>query len=71
MKPKEKLKFKLVRYTDAAYEDCVLSRKSTVKYLFYINRSLLTWQNKRQTLVVTSTTEVEYVIACETIKKTV
>ena len=52
-------------YADSDYAGSVDSRKSTGGYLFCFNGAPLTWQSKRQSVVTTSTTEAEYVAACE------
>ncbi len=67
----KQLKFELIGYADVAYVDCLVTRKSTAKYLFCLNRLLLTWQNKKQLLVVTSTTKTEYMTTYEAIKEVV
>ncbi len=69
--PGKLLKFELVGYADAAFRDCILTRKSTSRYLFCLNSSPITWQSKRQSLVVTSTTEAKYVATCDATKEIV
>ena len=67
----EKPKFDLVGYVDAAFEDCVNTRKSTSGYLFCINGSPMTWGSSRQTVVTTSSTEAEYVAASDGAKEAI
>lgn len=67
----ENAKFELKGYADAAFADCLQTRKTTGGYLFCLNNAPLTWQSKRQSLVVTSTTEGEYVAVCEAAKEAV
>jgi hypothetical protein len=61
----------LVGFIDSAYADCVVSRKSTGGYLFCLNSAPLTWRSNRQSIVTTSTTESEYVTACDGTKEAV
>lgn len=61
----------LTGYVDAAFADCKTTRKSTSGYVFCINGSPVTWKSGKQTLVTTSTTEAEYVAACDGAKETV
>ena len=61
----------LVGYVDAAFADCLESRKSTGGYLFMMNGLPLTWKSGRQTIVTTSTTEAEYVTMCDGAKEAV
>nr|GFB55255.1 hypothetical protein [Tanacetum cinerariifolium] len=51
--------FDLVAYSDSASQD----RKSTTGGSQFLGRRLISWQCKKQTIVATSTTEVEYVAA--------
>ena len=61
----------LVGYVDAAFADCKTSRKSTSGYVFCVNNSPLTWKSSRQTIITTSSTEAEYVAACDGTKEAV
>jgi hypothetical protein len=61
----------LVGYVDAAFADCKVGRKSTGGFLFCINSAPITWQSKRQSVVTTSSTEAEYVAACEATKEAI
>jgi hypothetical protein len=58
-------------YIDSAFADCKLTRKSTSGYLFNVNNSPITWRSGRQSIVTTSTTESEYVAACDGTKEAV
>ena len=64
-------KLDLVAYVDAAFADCLTSRKSTGGYLTCLNGAPLTWQSSRQTVVTTSSTEAEYVAAAEGTKEVI
>ncbi|GJU81875.1 uncharacterized mitochondrial protein-like protein [Tanacetum coccineum] len=51
----------LVAYTDSDYAGATQDRKSTIRICQFLGNKLISWQCKRQTIVATSTTEVEYV----------
>ncbi|GJT32837.1 putative ribonuclease H-like domain-containing protein [Tanacetum coccineum] len=55
--------FELVAYTDSDYAGATLDRKSTTGGCQFLGNRLISWQCKKQTMVATSTTEVEYVAA--------
>ncbi|GKF58718.1 hypothetical protein Tco_0172255 [Tanacetum coccineum] len=55
--------FDLEAYPDSDYAGANLDRKSTTGGCQFLGRRLITWQCKKQTIVATSTTEVEYVAA--------
>nr|GEV11435.1 hypothetical protein [Tanacetum cinerariifolium] len=55
--------FKLVAYSDSDYTGASLDRKSTTGGFQFLGRRLMSWQCKKQTVVSTSSTEVEYVAA--------
>ncbi|GJU73829.1 putative ribonuclease H-like domain-containing protein [Tanacetum coccineum] len=55
--------FDLEAYTDSDYAGASLDRKSTIGGCQFLGRRLISWQCKKQTIVSTSTTEVEYVTA--------
>ena len=63
--------FDLVGFVDAAFSDCLNTKKSTSGYLFCFNGAPLTWRSSRQTIVTTSSTEAEYVAACEGTKEAI
>ncbi|GKD03040.1 putative ribonuclease H-like domain-containing protein [Tanacetum coccineum] len=52
--------FELVAYTDSDYARATQDRKSTTQFL---GNMLISWQCKKQTVVATSTTKAEYVVA--------
>jgi len=64
-------KFELVGYVDAAFADCLVTRKSTSGYLFCINGSPVTWKSGIQSVVTGSSTEAEYVAAYDGAKEAV
>nr|GEX89435.1 putative ribonuclease H-like domain-containing protein [Tanacetum cinerariifolium] len=55
--------FNLVAYSDSDYAGASLDRKSTIGGCQFLCCRLISWQCKKQTVVVTSSTEVEYVAA--------
>nr|GFA51563.1 putative ribonuclease H-like domain-containing protein [Tanacetum cinerariifolium] len=55
--------FDLEAYSDSYYAGKNLDRKSTTGGCQFIGRRLISWQCKKQTIVATSTTEAEYVVA--------
>ncbi|GJZ48379.1 hypothetical protein Tco_0602211, partial [Tanacetum coccineum] len=60
--PKES-SFDLVAYSDSDYRGANLDRKSTTGGCKFLGHRLISWQCKKQTIVATSTTEAEYVVA--------
>ncbi|GKE95794.1 hypothetical protein Tco_1580649, partial [Tanacetum coccineum] len=55
--------FDLEAFLDSDYAGVSLDRKSTTGGFQFLGKRLISWQCKKQTLVVNSTTEVEYVSA--------
>ncbi|GJZ34025.1 ribonuclease H-like domain-containing protein [Tanacetum coccineum] len=55
--------FNLVAYTDSDYAGASLDRKSTIGGCHFLGCRLISWQCKKQTVVVNSTTKAEYVAA--------
>nr|GEX28427.1 putative ribonuclease H-like domain-containing protein [Tanacetum cinerariifolium] len=55
--------FNLVAYSDSDYAGASLERKSTTGRCQFLGCRLIFWQCKKQTVVATSSTEVEYVAA--------
>ncbi|GKG27913.1 hypothetical protein Tco_0406240, partial [Tanacetum coccineum] len=55
--------FDLVAYFDSDYARSSLDRKSTTGACQFLGCKLISWQCKKQTVVVTSSTEAEYVAA--------
>ncbi|GJU40018.1 putative ribonuclease H-like domain-containing protein [Tanacetum coccineum] len=60
--PKD-LPFDLEAYTDSDYAGASLDRKSTTRGCQFLERRLISWQCKKQTVVANSTTEAAYVAA--------
>ncbi|GJY42546.1 putative ribonuclease H-like domain-containing protein [Tanacetum coccineum] len=55
--------FDLEAYTDSDYAGASLDRKSTTRGCQFLGRRLISWQCKKQTIVASSTTKAEYVVA--------
>ncbi|GJY83005.1 putative ribonuclease H-like domain-containing protein [Tanacetum coccineum] len=55
--------FDLEAYSDSDYAGANLDRKYTTRGCQFLGRRLISWQCKKQTIVATFTTEVEYVAA--------
>nr|GEX28741.1 hypothetical protein [Tanacetum cinerariifolium] len=55
--------FDLEAYSDSVYVGANLDRKSTTGGCEFLGKRLISWQCKKQTIVATSTTETEYVVA--------
>nr|GEZ00274.1 putative ribonuclease H-like domain-containing protein [Tanacetum cinerariifolium] len=55
--------FDLVAYSDSDYAGASLDRKSTTGGCQFLGCRLISWQCKKQTVVATSSTEAEYVVA--------
>ncbi|XP_063946117.1 uncharacterized protein LOC135151534 [Daucus carota subsp. sativus] len=55
--------FDLTGYTDSDYAGCRIDRKSTSGSCQFLGRRLVSWYNKKQHSVSTSTAEAEYIVA--------
>ncbi|GKD62537.1 putative ribonuclease H-like domain-containing protein [Tanacetum coccineum] len=63
--------FDLVAYTDSDYAGASLDRKSTIGGYQFLGCRLILWQCKKQTMVVNSTNEAEYIAASNCLKNPV
>nr|GEV63971.1 retrovirus-related Pol polyprotein from transposon TNT 1-94 [Tanacetum cinerariifolium] len=63
--------FDLEAYSDSDYSGANLDKKSTTGGCQFLDRRLILWQCKKQTIVAISTTEVEYVAVahCDVIRQ--
>nr|GEV69675.1 hypothetical protein [Tanacetum cinerariifolium] len=66
--PKES-PFDLVAYSDSDYGGAAQDRKSTTGGCQFLGRRLISWQCKKQIIVATSITEVEYVAAASSCRQ--
>ncbi|GJZ19168.1 putative ribonuclease H-like domain-containing protein, partial [Tanacetum coccineum] len=57
------------RYVPSDYAGATLDRKSTTGGCQFLGNRLISWQCKKQTVVATSTTEAEYVVAANLLTK--
>ncbi|GJT37560.1 uncharacterized mitochondrial protein-like protein [Tanacetum coccineum] len=55
--------FDLVAYTNSDYAEASLDKKSTTGGCQFLGCSMISWQCKKQTVVVNSTTKAEYIAA--------
>jgi hypothetical protein len=55
--------FDLIGYSDSDYARCKVDRKSTSGTCQFLGRSLVSWSSKKQTSIVLSTADAEYVVA--------
>lgn len=60
-----------IGYTDSDYMSDKDSRKSTSGYVFMLGGGAISWRSIKQECTADSTSEAEYVTACETAKETV
>ena len=58
-------------FSDASHGDCKDSERSTGAYVVKIGTGVVSWMSKRQSIVALSTTEAEYIAACEAGKEIV
>jgi hypothetical protein len=56
-------------FSDADYAGDVISRKSTTGVVVKLGTAIIAWKSTRQKIVTLSTTEAEYVAACQTVKE--
>ena len=56
--------FGLVGYTDSDRVGSVIDWKSTLGCCFSLGSVVIVWRSRKQTSVVLSTTEAEYIAAC-------
>lgn len=51
----------LIRYGNSNFAEDPEDRKSVMGYCFFLNGAVVSWSSKKQRIVLTSTTEVEYI----------
>ncbi|WVZ22264.1 hypothetical protein V8G54_000808 [Vigna mungo] len=54
----------LIGYCDSDYGGDAVERKSTSGYIYFLNKAPVSWCSKKQTIVVLSSYEAEYVAGC-------
>ena len=54
-------------YLDSDFVGCIDSRKSTFGYLFMLAQGAISWKSAKQTIIASSTMEVEFVACFEAI----
>lgn len=59
----------LKAYSDADYAGELESRRSTTGYVLQWGSSTLTWNSQKQSIIALSTTDAEYMAACQTVKE--
>lgn len=59
----------LLVYSDADYGGDLDTRRSTTGYVLLIGGGAISWSSQRQPTVALSTTESEYIAACQTLKE--
>lgn len=60
---------KLCAYSDADYAGDLETRRSTTGYVFHVGSGAVSWCSQRQSVVALSTTESEYIAACQSLKE--
>ena len=61
----------LIGYTDLDFQSDLDFKKSTLGCVFTLGGGAISWRNVKQSCIVDSTMEAEYVAACEATKKAV
>ncbi len=61
----------LIGFTDSSYADCLDTLRSTMGYTFNLGGGAITWASRKQKVVVTSTTESEYIATSEALKEAI
>ena len=60
-----------IGYTDSDFQSDIESRKSTSRYVFTLGGGAVNWRSVKQSSIVDSTMEVEYVAASKATKESV
>lgn len=59
----------LIGYSDSDFAGDIDTRKSTTGYIFNMNGGPITWSSQKQKTIALSTTEAEFIAACESAKE--
>ena len=60
-----------IGYTDSNFQSDLESRKSTSGFMFTLGGGVVSWRSVKQSSIVNSTMEAEYISASETTKETI
>ncbi|XP_052189851.1 secreted RxLR effector protein 161-like [Diospyros lotus] len=55
----------VIRYTDSDFAGCIDTRKSTSGYIFLLTGGVVSWRSNKQTIIASSTMEVEFISCSE------
>ena len=58
-----------IGYTDSDFQSYLNFKKSTSSSVFTLGSGAISWRNVKQSCIVDSTMEAEYVVACEAVKR--
>lgn len=61
----------IVGYIDSYYVEDMDNRNSTTSYTFALENGLITWRSTSQSVIVSSTTEVEYMVITKIVKEVI
>ena len=62
---KRSYNLEVIGYTDSDFSRCVDSRKSTFGYVYLLAGAAISWKSAKQTIIVASTMEAEFVVCFE------
>jgi len=62
---------KLTAYSDSDFAGCLDSRMSRTGFIFGFNGGIISWRSIKQDSIALSSTEAEYMAACDAAKETV
>lgn len=61
--------FNPVAFSDSDFSQCITSRRSVTGYIIQAANGPVCWQSRRQSVIALSTTEAEYMAACDCAKQ--
>ena len=62
---------RIIGYTDSSYTRDINDQNSITRYCFFFEGAIITWCNKRQQIVSTSTSEADYMAISHKVRKDV